>query len=33
MGYPVRDLSDAERREALPQALASLMRDVGARTG
>jgi alcohol dehydrogenase class IV len=33
MGVPVRDLSDAERREALPQALASLMRDVGIPNG
>jgi hydroxyacid-oxoacid transhydrogenase len=33
MGVPVRDLSDAERRDALPQALASLMRDVGMPNG
>jgi hydroxyacid-oxoacid transhydrogenase len=33
MGVPVRDLSDSERREALPRALASLMRDVGIPNG
>jgi len=33
MGFPVRDLSDAGRREALPLALASLMRDVGIPNG
>ncbi len=33
MGVPVRDLSDAERRAALPQALTSLMRDVGIPNG
>ena len=33
MGFPVNDLSDAERREALPRALASLMRDVGIPNG
>jgi alcohol dehydrogenase class IV len=33
MGVPVRDLSEAERREALPQALANLMRDVGIPNG
>jgi alcohol dehydrogenase class IV len=33
MGVPVHDLSDAERREALPRALASLMRDVGIPNG
>jgi alcohol dehydrogenase class IV len=33
MGVPVRDLSDAERREALPRALTTLMRDVGIPNG
>ncbi len=33
MGVPVRDLSDAERREALPRALTSLMKDVGIPNG
>lgn len=33
MGVPVRDLSDAGRRDALPDALASLMRDVGIPNG
>ena len=33
MGVPVRELSDADRREALPRALASLMRDVGIPNG
>ena len=33
MGVPVRDLSDAERREALPRALATLMRDIGIPNG
>jgi alcohol dehydrogenase class IV len=33
MGYPVHDLSDSECREALPRALASLMRDVGIPNG
>jgi alcohol dehydrogenase class IV len=33
MGFPVRDLTDAQRREALPMALASLMRDVGIPNG
>ena len=33
MGVPVRDLSDTERREALPRALTSLMRDVGIPNG
>lgn len=33
MGVPVRDLSDAERREALPHALTSLMKDVGIPNG
>jgi alcohol dehydrogenase class IV len=33
MGYPVAGLSDAERREALPRALITLMRDVGIPNG
>ena len=33
MGVPVRDLPEADRREALPRALASLMRDVGIPNG
>jgi hydroxyacid-oxoacid transhydrogenase len=33
MGVPVDELSDAERREALPRALVSLMRDVGIPNG
>jgi alcohol dehydrogenase class IV len=33
MGYPVTGLSDAERREALPRALMTLMRDVGIPSG
>jgi alcohol dehydrogenase class IV len=33
MGLPVRDLTDAERREALPLALTSLIRDVGIPNG
>jgi hydroxyacid-oxoacid transhydrogenase len=33
MGVPVRDLSESERREALPRALATLMRDVGIPNG
>jgi alcohol dehydrogenase class IV len=33
MGYPTQDLSEAERREALPRALLSLMRDVGIPNG
>jgi alcohol dehydrogenase class IV len=33
MGVPVRDLGDAERREALPGALISLMRDIGIPSG
>jgi alcohol dehydrogenase class IV len=33
MGVPVRDLADAERREALPRALTSLMQDVGMPNG
>ena len=33
MGMPVDGLGDAERREALPRALASLMRDIGIPNG
>jgi alcohol dehydrogenase class IV len=33
MGAPVRDMTDAERREALPRALTSLMRDLGIPNG
>ena len=33
LGVPVRDLSESERREALPRALATLMRDVGIPNG
>jgi hydroxyacid-oxoacid transhydrogenase len=33
LGWPVADLNEAERREALPQALLSLMRDVGIPNG
>ena len=33
MGVPVPDLSDAERRDALPRALTTLMRDVGIPNG
>jgi len=33
MGYPVDGLSDAQRREALPRALMSLMRDIGLPNG
>ena len=33
MGVPVEGLSEAERREALPQALLALMRDVGIPNG
>lgn len=33
MGYPVEGLDEAERREALPRALESLMRDVGIPNG
>jgi hydroxyacid-oxoacid transhydrogenase len=33
MGYPVAGLSDVERRQALPQALMALMRDVGIPNG
>jgi hydroxyacid-oxoacid transhydrogenase len=33
LGWPVADLNEAERREALPQALLSLMRDIGIPNG
>jgi hydroxyacid-oxoacid transhydrogenase len=33
MGVPVRDLDEAGRREALPQALIALMRDIGIPNG
>src|SRR4029077_12074577 len=33
LGVPVADLSEAERREALPRALLSHMRDIGLRNG
>lgn len=33
MGIPVAGLGEAERREALPQALIALMRDVGIPNG
>jgi alcohol dehydrogenase class IV len=33
MGYPVAGLSHAERHEALPRALVSLMQDVGIPNG
>ena len=33
MGVPVADLSEAERREALPRALLGLMRDIGIPSG
>jgi alcohol dehydrogenase class IV len=33
LGWPVADLSEAERREALPQALLSIMRDIGIPNG
>jgi alcohol dehydrogenase class IV len=33
LGWPVTDVSEAERREALPQALLSLMRDIGIPNG
>jgi hydroxyacid-oxoacid transhydrogenase len=33
LGWPVGDLDDGERREALPQALIALMRDVGLPSG
>jgi hydroxyacid-oxoacid transhydrogenase len=33
MGYPVEDLDDADRRQALPRALVALMRDIGIPNG
>ncbi|HKC09821.1 MAG TPA: hydroxyacid-oxoacid transhydrogenase, partial [Methylomirabilota bacterium] len=33
LGWPVADLNEAERREALPQALLSIMRDIGIPNG
>jgi alcohol dehydrogenase class IV len=33
MGFPARDLSESEQRDALPRALAALMRDVGIPNG
>jgi alcohol dehydrogenase class IV len=33
LGVPVRDLQESERREALPRALATLMRDIGIPNG
>jgi alcohol dehydrogenase class IV len=33
MGYPTEGLSEAERREALPRALLSLMQDIGIPNG
>ena len=33
LGVPVADLSEAERREALPRALLSIMRDIGIPNG
>ena len=33
LGWPVAGLTEAERREALPQALLSIMRDIGIPNG
>jgi hydroxyacid-oxoacid transhydrogenase len=33
LGWPVADLNEAERREALPEALLSIMRDIGIPNG